>query len=206
MNRVIGICGRKRHGKDSVGKILQEHYGFMPTAFADPVKRVAMDVFGLSWVQCYGDGPEKEAVDLRWDLSPRKIMQLLGTEVGRNIRPDTWIKHTLDNIRSANEGRGFQWRNDSTQEFVRQVGDPPEGWVITDVRFPNEAEAILAAGGEVWKVVRPSLGAPTDEHSSETSVDLVFASQTLINDGSLEDLAGAVAQAYRGFESRRGKQ
>jgi hypothetical protein len=206
MSRIIGVCGRKRHGKDSVGKILRDHYGFIPTAFADPVKRVAMDVYGLSWEQCYGDGPEKEAVEPRWGLSPRKIMQLLGTEVGRSIHPDTWVKHTLSNIQCAEEGRGFRWRNDRTREFVHQWTAPPEGWVITDVRFPNEAEAIWEVGGEVWKVVRPSLGPPEDEHPSETSVDLVIEDRTLTNNGTLEELARAVAKAYRLFEGSRGKQ
>jgi hypothetical protein len=194
MNRIqiIGVCGRKRHGKDSVGNILRKEYGFSATAFADAVKRVAMDVYGLSWDQCYGDGPEKEAVEPRWGLSPRVIMQRIGTEVGRSIHTDTWVKHTLDNIQAAATGQLFTWRDDFTQGFVR-VGLVRTQWVITDVRFPNEAEAIRAAGGQVWKVVRPSLGVPTDEHPSETSVDLVRENVTIVNDGSLEDLSRKVS-------------
>lgn len=194
--RLIGICGRKRHGKDSVGRILRENYGFRITAFADPVKRVAMDVYGLSWEQCYGDGPEKEAVEPRWGLSPRVIMQRIGTEVGRSIHPDTWIRHTLDNILSAADGEGFVERDDVGRRFSRV---PPAVastlWAVTDVRFPNEADAIRAAGGTVLKVVRPSLGVPTDEHPSETSVDLVVADHTVVNDGTLDDLRDRVTEA-----------
>jgi len=193
---IIGICGRKRHGKDSVGRILRENFGFRTTAFADPVKRVAMDVYGLSWDQCYGDGPEKEALDPRWGLSPRAIMQLLGTEVGRSIHTDTWIKHTLDNVLSAADGEGFVERDDVGRRFNRI---PPTVastlWAVTDVRFPNEAEAIRAVGGTVLKVVRPSLGVPTDEHPSETSVDLVVADHTVANDGTLGDLRDRVVEA-----------
>lgn len=195
---IIGICGRKRHGKDSVGRVLYDQHGFMPTAFADPVKRVAMDVYGLSWDQCYGDGPEKEAIDPRWGLSPRAIMQLLGTEVGRSIHTDTWVKHTLSNIQSAYEGYGFRWRNDRAREFVHQWTSPPVGWVITDVRFPNEAEAIRKVNGKVWKVVRPSLGISTDEHPSETSVDQIVADLILTNQGTLADLRNQVLAAFRG--------
>jgi len=193
--RLIGICGRKRHGKDSVGRILRD-YGYMNTAFADPVKRVAMDVYGLSWDQCYGDGPEKEAVDPRWGLSPRAIMQRLGTEVGRGIHLDTWIRHTLDNVRSAAAGTGFVLRDDAGRAFVR-VPPPVSSpwWVVTDLRFPNEADAVRAVGGRVLRVVRPSLGVPTDEHPSESSVDLVTADVTIVNDGSLEDLRDLVDDA-----------
>lgn len=195
---IIGICGRKRHGKDSVGCVLYDQHGFMPTAFADPVKRVAMDVYGLSWDQCYGDGPEKEAIDPRWGLSPRAIMQLLGTEVGRSIHTDTWVKHTLSNIQSAYEGYGFRWRNDRAREFVHQWTSPPVGWVITDVRFPNEAEAIRKVNGKVWKVVQPSLGISTDEHPSETSVDQIVADLILTDQGTLADLRNQVLAAFRG--------
>jgi len=191
---LIGVCGRKRHGKDSVGKILRDSHGFHLTAFADAVKRVAMDVYGLSWEQCYGDGPEKESVDLRWGLSPRVIMQKIGTEVGRSIHESTWVKHTLDNIQESAEGREYTLRDDQNHKFVRisTWADPKNKWVVTDVRFPNEAQAIRDAGGLVLKVVRPGLGVPTDEHPSETSVDLIVPDFLIENTGTLEDLARAV--------------
>ncbi len=193
---LVGVCGRKRHGKDSVGRILREQQGFRLTAFADAVKRVAMDVYGLSWEQCYGDGPEKEAPDSRWGLSPRVIMQRIGTEVGRSIHEETWVKHTLDNILSAHNRKGFVERDDFEKKFNRAPSSiPASKWVITDVRFPNEAQAIRDAGGIILKVVRPSLGVPTDEHPSETSVDLIEPDFTLVNEGTLEDLARAVLNA-----------
>jgi hypothetical protein len=194
--RLIGICGRKRHGKDSVGRILRDNFSFRTTAFADPIKRIAMDVYGLSWEQCYGDGPEKEEVESKWGLSPRVIMQRIGTEVGRSIHTDTWVRHTLDNIRSAADGKGFVERDDVGRRFNRiPLTVASTLWAVTDVRFPNEAEAIRVAGGTVLKVVRPSLGAPTDEHSSETSVDQVVADHTVVNDGTLEALHDRVVEA-----------
>lgn len=196
--RIVGICGRKRHGKDTVGRILQD-YGYLTTAFADPVKRVAMDVYGLSWDQCYGEGPDKESVDPRWGLSPRAIMQRLGTEVGRVIHPDTWIRHTLDNVRSAAAGTGFTLRDDDGRRFVRAHGVASR-WAVTDVRFPNEADAVVAAGGVIVKVVRPSLGDAPDLHPSETSVDQVRADFTIINDGTIDDLRARVADAV-GFDA-----
>lgn len=189
--RIIGVCGRKRHGKDSVGRILKLHFGFSQTAFADPVKRVAMDVYGLSWDQCYGDGPEKEAVIPYWGLSPRQIMQRIGTEVGRSVHEDTWVRHTLNNIAAAADCQLYLWRDDITQGFV-QIALPRTNWVITDVRFPNEAEKIWEMGGQVWKVERPTLTSSEDGHDSETSVDKIDPDALILNDGSLSDLEAKV--------------
>jgi hypothetical protein len=195
--RIIGVCGRKRHGKDSVGRILRDHYDYNLTAFADAVKRVAMDVYGLTWEQCYGEETQKETPVERWGLSPRTIMQRIGTEVGRSIHPETWIRNTLDNIQKASLGAGFIQRDDFQQEFLQShPGDPKPRWVITDVRFPNEAQAIRDSGGIILKVVRPSLVRPLDEHPSETSLDLILADYIIVNSGSLEDLANSVKDIF----------
>ena len=181
---IIGISGRKRHGKDSVGHVL-ESVGFRLTAFADPVKRVAMDVYALSWKQCYGEEIEKETVDPRWGLSPREIMQRIGTEVGRSIHSETWIKRGLWGVQAAMEGEPYQYKLGDRFEVRTEAH---QDWAITDVRFPNEAAAIREAGGIILKVLRPSLAIPPREHLSESSVDLVQADGVIVNDGSLRDL------------------
>lgn len=196
--QIIGVCGRKRHGKDSVGRVLRDHFGYTCTAFADPLKRVVMSLYGLSWDQVFGEDAEKEAVIERWGLSPRQIMQRFGTEVGRGVHPDTWIRNTLDNIHSAVSGRGAWLRDDAHREFIHCWTAAPKHWVVTDVRFPNEAAAIREAGGQVWTIVRPSLGVSTDEHASEKSVDLVVPDVQIINDGSLDDLRTRVQAVLGG--------
>jgi len=190
---IIGICGRKRHGKDTVGRILSAHHGFRTTAFGDQIKHIAMDLYGLTWDQCFGDGPAKEAVDPRWGWSPREILQRLGTEVARSIHPDTWVRYTLDGVRAAADGQGYRWRDEAHHRFELYTGPVPHvRWAITDVRFPNEAALIRAAGGRVWKVVRPNLVLPVDEHPSETSVDLVEADVVLVNDGTVDELTARI--------------
>ncbi len=186
---IIGVCGRKRHGKDTIGNILRARYGFQSCAFADPLKRVAMEIYGLTWNQCYGEAEDKESVDPRWGLSARVILQKLGTDIARSIHEETWIKNTLNNIQSACAGTGYIVRDDIERKFVtRPNGISETAWVITDLRFPNEAEAVQRIGGRVIRVVRPSLGIPTDEHPSETSVDLVHPDIEIINDGDVLDL------------------
>src|SRR5579863_3132559 len=52
---IIGITGRKRSGKDTVGNYLVEHYGFVKVSFADTLKEACKIIFGFSDEQVYGD-------------------------------------------------------------------------------------------------------------------------------------------------------
>ncbi len=192
--KVLGICGRKRHGKDTVGAMLAD-LGYNPVAFADPLKRIAMDIWGLSYEQCYGTDTDKETVDLRWGLSPRQIFQRLGTDVGRSIHADTWIRYTLDMIaKSSARERAAVVLDSKSRNFVSVYAD---WWVITDVRFPNEAEAIRAAGGKVVKVHRPGMAGDQDAHASEASVDLINPDVLFVNDGSLDNLRAKVLAEFQ---------
>jgi hypothetical protein len=166
---VIGLGHRARAGKDSVANVLCGAYGFSRLSFAESLKAAACEIFG--WDRRHVDGELKEVVDGYWGFSPRWALQHLGTEaVRRVIGDDTWIKSAMLRIRT----RGPRV-------------------VITDVRFPNEADAILDLGGEVWRVDRPGL--PPAEHASERGL-LGYSrwSAVLANDGSLSDLESSVDQ------------
>lgn len=201
--KIVGICGRKRHGKNTVGDILQAEARVTPIAFADPIKKIALEIYGFSYDQVFGD--DKEIPDPRWDgLTPRHVMQQIGTEVARSIHKDTWVRYCLETIRQAAAGgeprihwapsRGFipapllflDWKG------ATHITDL-EKWAITDVRFPNEASHIRAAGGKIIKVVRPALeGKQGDTHASETSIDEIEPDILIINDGTRDDLLGQV--------------
>lgn len=194
--QIIGICGQKRHGKDSVAHILRES-GYTPIAFADPIKRIAADVYGLTYEQCFGSQQSKESIDPRWGRSPRHIFQRIGTEMGRSIHSETWIRYCMNAIQDASLGGGpllhlpgRGWEHVSAFE---QAGMDRKKWVVTDIRFPNEANAVRRAGGKVIKVVRPSLdGAQKDDHASETSLSGIEVDHLVLNSGTLEDLASTV--------------
>jgi hypothetical protein len=71
---------------------------------------------------------------------------------------------------------------------LSQIKDPQDGrYVITDVRFPNEAAALSAQGGQLWRIERPGVDAVND-HISETALDAWIFDETIVNDGSIEDL------------------
>jgi hypothetical protein len=168
-NRLIGITGRKGSGKDTVGAILRTLYGYRTLAYADPLKRACRDIYGLTVEQTDGPLAVKEAVDPRWGLSPREIMQRFGTEVGRSIHTETW-----------------------TRAAMLRVEAEPGWWAITDVRFDNEAEVIHARGGIVLRVDRPGLGEGVGAGHASEAVEQIPVDFVIVNDGTMLDLAGKV--------------
>ena len=133
MNKlIIGISGKKGHGKDTLGKILSDEYNFKKESFARPIKESARRVFGFSQSQLHGE--LKETIDPFWEFTPRWAMQQIGTDLFRDgIDKNVWAKSLIRRVRQS----------------------PRDKIVITDVRFPNEVDTIKEVGGYVIRVVRP---------------------------------------------------
>lgn len=176
---LIGLAGAAGCGKNTVADIIAD--GSPPAriaAFADPIYECVSSITGIS-VDRLQDRAVKEAV-LPWlGKSPRQLLQLLGTEWGRQlIHPDIWVRSLVERV--------SPWL------------DAGMTVVVTDVRFDNEAEAISAAGGEVWKVVRPGwscLCSDAAAHASEAGVGEAFVARTIVNDGGLDRLRNQVCAA-----------
>lgn len=179
--KIIGFSGRAGSGKNTAAEALIRDYGAYPAAFADELKRIARRVWGLSETQT--DGHLKEVVDERWGLTPRQIMQRLGTEVGRAVHPDTWVRYLLD------------------RRLARDLFPPAMLAVITDVRFPNECEAIRNLGGIVIRIERPGL-AGDDSHASEKAINLLVVDHVVVNDGTIADLHRKVLEVARPWVDR----
>ena len=76
-------------------------------------------------------------------LTYRNLMELLGTDVGRDIvHPNIWVNSLMKDYKP------YSVRGSSYESLESK-------WVITDVRFPNEADAIKQKGGVLIKVNRP---------------------------------------------------
>jgi len=140
---IIGIAGFQGSGKDTIADYLQNIYGFKRDSFAATLKDAVAAVFGWDRELLEGRTREsrawRETVDPWWskrlnmpDLTPRLVLQKWGTEVARKSwHNDTWIASLENKLNQAH--------NDV---------------VITDVRFPNEIQAVRNAGGIVIRVVR----------------------------------------------------
>ena len=181
MMKVILISGKKQHGKNAVATILKEElslngYNVIETCFAEPLKEMAKTVFRLNGYQLT-DPYAKETIDERWGMTPREIMQKLGTEVGRCIHKDVWVLNFCYRIKDQN--------------FEKNCPNPTIV-LVTDTRFPNEVEIPKKILSKIItiRVNRPGMPpTPFDSHPSETSLDSYDDWDYLINNfGTLKDL------------------
>jgi len=156
---LIGISGKQRSGKDTVAEYLNKKYGFIRISFANPLKRLAIDYFGLTPKDVYVRKPD----------SVRKFLQELG-RLGRSVDKDFWIKKALSNY------------------------DKNELWVVSDVRYKNEAKAIKNLEGVLIRIeadrdIRLQRGPLAYENDlSETDLDDYSFDYVIYNNSTFEKL------------------
>lgn len=167
---IIGLSGYARSGKDTVAELLVLNYGFKRMAFADGIREA---LTALNPILHDGHRLNELVGMYGWEVAKskdevRRLLQIMGTEVGRKlINEDVWVWLLFNKI--------------NTDERI----------VIPDVRFPNEAKMIEQQGGEVWRINRHNHSAVND-HISEHALDNHMFKRVVYNDGTLDDLADEV--------------
>lgn len=173
--KIIGLTGRRRSGKDTVASFLVDRRGFTRLSFADPLKEATKSLFFFSDDQLE---KRKEQVDPRYGVSPRRVLQCLGTDL---------IRDQLQDLLGMSEPIFLA----SMRSRIHDAITTNRSVVISDVRFPDEARLIRELGGVVFRVVRPA-AVETDEtvdrHASEIAMDDEPVEMVIENDGSIEDL------------------
>lgn len=180
---LIGLIGKKRTGKDTFAGTLIERHAYARIALADPLREAAyaldpivgtfpLTVDGTLRVDQwrYSEVVDALGYEKAKDYVPevRRVLQRLGTESIRAIDDEFWIKAAFSKI-----------------DALREAGTPV---IVTDVRYPNEADAIKAAGGYLIRIVR-KLPSDGDSHASENALDEYATDLVIHNNGSREDLA-----------------
>jgi len=153
----IGLAGYAQAGKDTVAKTLIENFGYKKVAFADPIRKALLALNPRIEVSGMPMSLSSGVKSFGWDFlktentGVRELLQKFGTEVGRDlIDENIWVTLTIDSI--------------------------PDGShvVFSDVRYPNEANAIKAAGGSIWRVNRPDIFGVNDHESEHALKDYKF--------------------------------
>ncbi|MEU4568652.1 hypothetical protein [Micromonospora sp. NPDC023956] len=168
---IVGLIGRKRVGKDTVAARLVQTHGYRRHAFADKLRdaALALDPIVVGW----------QGITIR--LS--EVVRAVGWEVAKDKIPE--VRRTLQNygvaIRAMDEDF---WVRPVLSSIAADLTTPA---VVTDVRFPNEARAIVSAGGVLVRVVRPGLD-ESDTHESETALVNYPTVYTLDNTATIERL------------------
>lgn len=172
---VIGLHGRARAGKDTVANFILSHRGGYLYSFADPIRAMLVPL-GINMSDPYWQA-RKEDVIPALGVSPRRLMQTLGTEWGRQIiNPDLWL--ILAKQRLLNFGPGM---------------------VIADVRFENEASWVRSQGGRVIHIERPN-NVAVEAHASEAGIEFKGEEGDIkiVNGGTLEDLQNTIREVFDG--------
>lgn len=140
---------------------------------------------------------ERDSKTMEYDLSeaklvkltPRKLMQLIGTDMGRVIHPNIWCNAIMRDYIPIN----YPTLQDPSCEPILPK------WIITDVRFPNEAKAIEDRSGFIIRVDRKQyvkyegkIVETFNVHSSETGLDDYTFKYTIDNNGTIEELIDKV--------------
>jgi hypothetical protein len=207
---IIGVSGYSGSGKDTVGQLIQqltaqERYGYLENTWeikkwAGKLKTIASLLTGISEINFEDQefkktnlGPEwnKQVLydsDAKWiveggemheePMTVREFLQKLGTDGLRDgLHSNVWVNALMaDYIEQYNiDTDRTTWPN----------------WIITDTRFPNEAEAIKKAGGIIIRVDRPGVK-PTNNHPSETSLDNWEFDYKIMNISDIEALRHTV--------------
>lgn len=190
---LIGICGFKSSGKDTIADYLVKEYGFIRLSFASVLKDIVSIMFNWPRDKLEGltkeDREWREQVDYWWSrtlkmpqLTPRYVMQYFATDLFRDkFHPDIWVKiveNKLNNI----------------------INNPNTNIVISDCRFENEINMILRLGGKIIQVHRnvPKWFHKYRDGEDRYEIDMLHRSEIewircyrdydIENDGSVEDL------------------
>jgi hypothetical protein len=197
---LIGISGKKGAGKDEAFKIIEEYMANVHNhKFAYHLKKIVSMLTGIEMYKMEDDWCKNNLVinmktfkvgivedvkkiqnafivdvPLKDGYSPssnvwltlRCMLQDLGTEGLRSRYPNVWVASLLNKY------------------------DEDQNWVITDVRFPNEADAVREHGGVLIRINRDLEN--TSDHTSETALDDYGFDLVIDNNGTLEELKDCI--------------
>lgn len=189
--RKIGLIGKIGSGKDTAAQVLINTFGYVPVAFASPLKEMVIEadpvvhyrtkldgVCPVHLSDLLDDGRSFEECKREYH-EVRRSLQRIG-QGARKIDPDYWVRLAEQTI--------------STIEYYQNP------IVVTDVRYVNEADMLVRRGFTLVRITRKHPAGMTMEdtraalHDSETSLDGYVADYTITNDSTPEHLAAAVLE------------
>ena len=171
----VGICGYATAGKDVVADTLVDEFGFVKVNMSEALHRYMMTlnpIIGTDSV--HGQARYRDIVHefgyvgAKRHEEVRRLLQVFGTEVGRSIDPNLWVKER------------------------DKIAGQYENVVTTGIRFANEAVGLT----HLVHVDRPGVG-PVNDHQSDRIDEVIgLATITLVNDGTVDDLHRKTVEAF----------
>ena len=185
---IIALNGYAGSGKDEIGKIIQylktptyvdyDKYRYIHNFYktdweikkwAGKLKQIASLLTYIEITKFEDQEFKKSTLGSEWDdMTIREFLQKLGTDGLRNgLHPNVWVNALMSEYNKKSK------------------------WIITDTRFPNEAQAVKDKGGIMIRVNRNGVK-PANSHPSEVGLDNWDFDHIIENNGSIEDLIESV--------------
>lgn len=183
---IIGLCGNKGTGKDTLADILVANESFIKVAFADFIKNALIPLFG--WEENIFDPNKKELEDPYWGVTPRKMCQQLGTEFLR-VQCNNLIskKFHLPNGEEYESTFHIKRINQDIIKFLDVNKDA--NIIFSDIRFQDELDYVKKLGGKIVKVENNKVQKNEfSDHVSEVNINNLKGIDIIIeNNGTIAD-------------------
>lgn len=195
---IIGLSGYAKSGKDTVAEMILDitkkrlpayGYTYQIKKFSAKLKKIASILLGIPEKKFEDQEFKQALLGGEWGtieknplnaitpfekvnfvslMSVREFLQKLGTDAVRDgLHPNAWVNALM-------------------AEYKKN-----KNWIITDVRFPNEAQAIKERGGLIIRIEREGIK-PVNAHPSETALDKWDFDRRIENNGTLDELKESV--------------
>lgn len=166
---IIGLCGSKGSGKDTFANYLLNNDNYIKISFADYIKSALSVLF--DWDASDFNQCNKEKDDDYWGVSPRTMLQQIGTEFFRDhcqniISPD------FNLYNGKNHKASFHIKRLNKDITKLYNINNKTNIVISDIRFQDEIDYIKCLGGIIIKINRhDSIKNSYSNHASESQID-----------------------------------
>lgn len=157
MGLIIGISGKIGSGKSTVTKFLidnMQEFNFVEKSFAYNVKAIASIISGLPIEVAMSQEGKNRELPLYGNMTVGKLLQVIGTDLFRDHFDDmVWVKSLFAPYDAAKDN-----------------------WIVSDVRFKNEADYVKRMGGILVRLEGDPAGVRAKstrdlDHPSETDLD-----------------------------------
>lgn len=157
MGVIIGISGKIGSGKSTAAKYLidsMKELHFEEKFFAYNVKKIASIISGLSMDDMLSQDGKNRELPLYGGITVGRLQQVIGTDLFRQHFDDmVWVKSLFAPYDPARDN-----------------------WIVSDVRFKNEADYVKSQGGLLVRLEGDPAGVRAKStrdmnHPSETGLD-----------------------------------
>jgi hypothetical protein len=210
---ILAISGRIGSGKDTVGNIIEmlattndPTVNWEIKKYAGKLKEIACMLTGCTLEQLEDQDFKKKELSSEWqkvtryktydELTHNQKERIIGVPTDKYLVPEEWIPdyrwllQTLGTEAMRNGLHENVWVNALYADYTNQ------NWIITDMRFPNEFDAVKSRNGITIRVNRDDQTKAVDvnAHSSENALDNHEFDHVINNTGSMSDLITKVRE------------